>query len=268
MHLFISYARPDRPHVESLVEQLKAWGHTVWWDLDLQPGVAYHQEIDRRLQAADRVIVIWSANSVASKWVPAEAEKALKRNVLVPVRIADVELPVPFNGQHTLQISTGPEREAQLRMLRKYLEKEARASEKSAAGPATAPSRRGALGAGTIAALALGFVYVQSQRGDLRVVNATDNVAAVTPLGVSRTGEPRREDCQEHTIAAVPVPGQNPPRGACRSSPPSSPITQTPQREIRGLGDRLTWRSSYVDEDGQPQQIDCYCYRPAAGRAR
>ena len=95
--VFISYSRDDRAHAETIAQALQAEGYSVWWDPDIRPGETWDAVIDRELHAAACVIVVWSATSIASKWVRAEATAADNRQVLVPVRLDATSLPVPFN---------------------------------------------------------------------------------------------------------------------------------------------------------------------------
>ncbi len=89
----------------ALAALLEAHGHTVWWDTSLQSGMGYRAAIDRELDAADAVIVIWTAQSVGSEWVLSEAEHGRRQKKLVTLRTRDVEmwlLPKPFDTLHTL----------------------------------------------------------------------------------------------------------------------------------------------------------------------
>jgi formylglycine-generating enzyme required for sulfatase activity len=60
--------------------------------------------IDRELDAADAVIVVWTQQSIASRWVIAEADHADRHRKLVPVRSSDLEpwqIPKPYNTYQT-----------------------------------------------------------------------------------------------------------------------------------------------------------------------
>jgi hypothetical protein len=77
----------------------------VWWDLHLSAGDTFDEEIDRRLHQVDAVVVLWSRHSVASRWVKAEADVAAEREVLVPARLDDVEIPLPFRRTHAADLA-------------------------------------------------------------------------------------------------------------------------------------------------------------------
>ncbi len=95
--IFISYASEDRDRVEPLATALEKVGWSVFWDRDILPGENYMEIIENELKSARCVIVVWSRNSVSSKWVRAEAEKGLKNDILVPVKFEEVEIPLPFS---------------------------------------------------------------------------------------------------------------------------------------------------------------------------
>ena len=58
--------------------------------------------IEKALNEAKCVIVMWSERSVLSRYVRDEATFALEHDKLVPVAIEDVKLPFRFRGVHTL----------------------------------------------------------------------------------------------------------------------------------------------------------------------
>ena len=74
--IFISYAREDQERAERLKSLLDAEGWDVWWDQEIRIGKPYSKEIDKALAQAKIVFVLWSKNSVASKWVRKEAKRA------------------------------------------------------------------------------------------------------------------------------------------------------------------------------------------------
>ncbi|MGF1560979.1 MAG: TIR domain-containing protein [Geminicoccaceae bacterium] len=99
--VFISYKREDRARAAALAEALARRGMDVWWDIDLLPGVQFADEIQAVIKRARVAIVLWSALSVRSAYVRAEADLARRREILVPARLDDAELPIPFNLLHT-----------------------------------------------------------------------------------------------------------------------------------------------------------------------
>ena len=79
---------------------LEAEGYSVWWDRALQPGESFEATIDREIQAAQCVVVVWSFSSVNSQWVKNEALEGLDRDILIPISLDDIRLPVAFKQQH------------------------------------------------------------------------------------------------------------------------------------------------------------------------
>ena len=79
--VFLSYAHQDLPRVRPLVKALEAEGYSVWWDRELQPGESFEATIDREIQAAKCILVVWSVHSVASQWVKNEALEGLDRGI-------------------------------------------------------------------------------------------------------------------------------------------------------------------------------------------
>ena len=82
--VFISYANEDRARAGNLASALEARGWSVWWDRRIIPGQTYDQAIERELESAKSVVVLWSKDSIASEWVKNEATAASERGVLVP----------------------------------------------------------------------------------------------------------------------------------------------------------------------------------------
>ncbi len=103
--LFVSYARADREKVRPLVDALIVAGYPLWWDALIAGGAAFARTIEGKLAAAEAVIVVWSANSVASDWVRDEAAHARDRKRLVPVTIDGAEPPLGFRQYHTIDLS-------------------------------------------------------------------------------------------------------------------------------------------------------------------
>lgn len=107
LRLFISYARVDHEPVERLANALTAAGHRVWWDAALEGGHHFAAEIERELNAADAVIVVWSASSVTSNWVLDEAMHGRDRGCLIPVRFDETQPPLGYRQIQTIDLEDG-----------------------------------------------------------------------------------------------------------------------------------------------------------------
>ncbi|MFN4023538.1 MAG: SUMF1/EgtB/PvdO family nonheme iron enzyme [Hyphomonas sp.] len=94
--IFLSYSRADRPKAQMVAEALIADGFSVWWDKVLRAGQTYDEVTEGMLRDSDIVIVLWSAVSVKSKWVRAEATLGQRTSVLVPAMIENVDRPIMF----------------------------------------------------------------------------------------------------------------------------------------------------------------------------
>jgi hypothetical protein len=103
--IFVSYASQDRERVRPLVETLRTLGWSVWWDRELKPGETWDEVIGKALASARCVVVLWSANSIASDWVRIEAEHARQRGTLVPAYLEVVALPAPLDRVHAADLS-------------------------------------------------------------------------------------------------------------------------------------------------------------------
>lgn len=103
--IFISYGRRDRDRVKVLASELTARGYNVWWDPHLKTGAAYRAEIGKQLEAAKAVIVVWSEDSVGSRFVCDEADVGAQRDTLFPVLIDMVDIPLGFRQIQTADLS-------------------------------------------------------------------------------------------------------------------------------------------------------------------
>src|SRR5215211_8193119 len=94
--IFISYANDDTSRVEPLAEALQAQGWSVWWDRVIPAGKTFDEVIEEAINAAKCIVVVWSDKSVSSRWVRTEAGEGADRQILVPVLIDDVKIPLAF----------------------------------------------------------------------------------------------------------------------------------------------------------------------------
>ena len=102
--IFISYKREEQLRAKRLAVALEQHGWSVWWDPQLHVGKHFDDEIEKALQDAKCVIVLWSRQSVNSRYVRDEATYALNRDKLIPVAIEDADLPFRFSGIQTAQL--------------------------------------------------------------------------------------------------------------------------------------------------------------------
>jgi len=94
--IFISYSREDSLKVKPLAKILEENGWSVYWDVKMQGGETWDERIEKELDSAKCVLVVWSKNSIHSSWVRAEAEEGFKKGILFPILIDDVKIPLLF----------------------------------------------------------------------------------------------------------------------------------------------------------------------------
>ncbi len=102
--VFISYATEDRSRVQPIAEALMRQGFSVWWDRKIVAGQQFDQAIEQALDTAKCVVVCWSTHSIGSEWVKNEAASGAERNVLVPLFLDDVRLPLEFRRRQTVSL--------------------------------------------------------------------------------------------------------------------------------------------------------------------
>jgi hypothetical protein len=103
--VFISYAREDVDRATPLVDYL-AQSFIVWWDADIEPGTDFRSTIAGRLEEAACVVVIWTTNSVESRFVRSEAARVQDRGILVPVKLdANARIPLDFDQLQYVDLS-------------------------------------------------------------------------------------------------------------------------------------------------------------------
>jgi len=126
---FISYSTVDEAFAATLYSDLRASGIRCWFaPEDLKIGARFRDEIDRSIHLHDRLLVILSAASLASRWVEDEVEAALERErntgrtVLFPVRIDNAVMTTDTawaaslrRTRHIGDFSAWPERDFYLR---------------------------------------------------------------------------------------------------------------------------------------------------------
>ena len=83
----------------------KARGVGVWWETHLKACAEFRQEISQKLESARAVIVIWSEESVASRFVCDEADVGAQQDTLFPVLVDLVDIPLGFRQIQTADLT-------------------------------------------------------------------------------------------------------------------------------------------------------------------
>jgi len=89
-----------------LAKALEGEGWSVWWDPKMRPGQSFDEVIDRALEAARSVIVLWSKKATLSDYVKSEAWEGKQRGILIPALIEDgVRIPLDFRRLHASRLA-------------------------------------------------------------------------------------------------------------------------------------------------------------------
>jgi hypothetical protein len=104
--IFLSYVSSDRPRAE----RLKAWfeeaGWSVWIDRDISLGEDWAHRIQKELESARLVVVLWGAEARRSEWVQKEAIAAQQSDRLVQVHATGLPLLAPFDAIQAVRMQS------------------------------------------------------------------------------------------------------------------------------------------------------------------
>ncbi|MEW4466208.1 TIR domain-containing protein [Parasphingorhabdus sp. JC815] len=107
--IFISYSRNDRDRctaIRNILEELKV---SVWFDAGIGAGSSFDREIEREIEAAKALLVLWSEESVESDWVRNEARTGKERSGLIAVQLRPCTLPLEFRSVQAEVLPEGAE---------------------------------------------------------------------------------------------------------------------------------------------------------------
>ena len=102
--VFLSYARGDRALAERLAHAIADSGLSVWWDRHIKGGAEFSRDIETELDAAAKIVVLWSKEAVNSRWVRDEASVAADSKRLVSVTIDGTPPPLGFRQFQTIDL--------------------------------------------------------------------------------------------------------------------------------------------------------------------
>jgi hypothetical protein len=102
--VFVSYSRQDKARAAQFVQLLEGFGWDVFWDQETRAGTIWPKVLEDELGLARCLLVLWTANSVASRWVRIEAYEALQNDKLLPVRLENVKPPMEFRQTQTFDL--------------------------------------------------------------------------------------------------------------------------------------------------------------------
>jgi adenylate cyclase len=104
--VFLSYARDDAGLAKQLAGLIGDAGHQVWWDREIHGGSHFSNEIDKALQDAEAVLVLWTEASIKSAWVQDEAAEGRDSGRLVPAVLNGVRPPLGFRQYQSIELGT------------------------------------------------------------------------------------------------------------------------------------------------------------------
>jgi hypothetical protein len=112
IHVFLSYAAPDRGWARQLSEALEAAGvHVLDPASEVLPGDNIHLEIGRALDRSEAMVVLISPQSNESSWVQQEIQYALGsekfQDRLIPVEVEPTD-GYPWVLRHLPWVTGGP----------------------------------------------------------------------------------------------------------------------------------------------------------------
>ena len=110
--VFLSYSSKDGAQIEKLDSELDGKHFSVWYDRGLIAGQPYRDVLQKRIETVKAVVVLWTENSIGSKWVRAEADLADKHNKLICLRDPKLDpkrIPLPFAANdHIIPVGDMP----------------------------------------------------------------------------------------------------------------------------------------------------------------
>jgi hypothetical protein len=100
---FLSYAHADRGLAAQVVVQLRQREIPIWWDEDLDGGLEFRDTLHAQVKSAHAVLVLWTENSVESRFVRNEAAEAAATKKLVALKSSTfdpAQIPFGLREQH------------------------------------------------------------------------------------------------------------------------------------------------------------------------
>jgi adenylate cyclase len=147
--VFLSYARDDAGLAKQLASLIGDAGHHVWWDREIQGGSHFSSEIDKALQDADAVLVLWTPASIKSAWVQDEAAEGRDSGRLVPAVVNGARPPLGFRQYQSIELGnwSGEGKPEQVDALLRAIEKTGESREESVPSKQqdSAPQRRASI---------------------------------------------------------------------------------------------------------------------------
>jgi hypothetical protein len=107
--IFISYSRSDRDRCIAIRDALALLKVGIWFDAGIGAGASFDREIEREIEAAKALLVLWSEASAQSDWVRNEARTGKERSGLIAVQLEPCQLPLEFRSVQAEILPAGAE---------------------------------------------------------------------------------------------------------------------------------------------------------------
>lgn|GEM_PF-615558 len=105
--IFISYCHVDQLYARRLADALAKKGFEIWFDLRVNPGRKWSQEIEANLDNCGAVIVVMTSAARQSKWVENEVLRALRRKKDIFPLLLEGEQFFPLESTHHHDVRDG-----------------------------------------------------------------------------------------------------------------------------------------------------------------
>lgn len=102
--VFISYKREERPRCVAIYNALVDLKLSVWFDGRIEPGTSFDREIEREVEGAKAILVLWSELARNSDWIRNEARTGKQGERLVAARLDDCLPPLEFRSVQTVDL--------------------------------------------------------------------------------------------------------------------------------------------------------------------
>jgi adenylate cyclase len=142
--VFLSYARDDVELAKQLAGLIGDAGHQVWWDREIHGGSHFSSEIDKALQDANAVLVLWTEASIKSAWVQDEAAEGRDSGRLVPAVVNGARPPLGFRQYQSIDLGkwTGKGEPEHFDALLRAIDKTGETKDEAAEPRAEEPPRK------------------------------------------------------------------------------------------------------------------------------
>lgn len=104
--IFVSYHSSDRPRAEVLRTWFEECGWSTWIDREIDVGEPWKHRIDKELNTARVVVVLWSAQARRSEWVQHEANTAAGDGRLLQIHATGLPLLPPFDTLQAVRMQS------------------------------------------------------------------------------------------------------------------------------------------------------------------